>query len=220
MTNPALAVVSETTLGGRTFRACAYCTAHLQWTIEQLAKKHPGARLVVIQPPWNTGVPASAKTHDKCAAFDVHIVGLGWWEAQRFLRACFWAAFYRWFVPNLWSYHIHMISLGCPAPVGELVPGQVADYQARPPRDGMKGHAVDDSWHPANTRKTFNYDRWKRSQEEDDMFTDTDRKLLKATHEATERARKGSYQRDRELIRLARESAEDEDTILARLNKK
>lgn len=38
--------------------------------------------------------------------------------------------------------------------------------------------------------------------------------------EQAERARKGSYQRDRELIRLARESAEDADAILAKLEKR
>ncbi|WP_426243664.1 hypothetical protein [Nocardioides sp. LHG3406-4] len=217
MASASLATVSTVTLGGRTFRACAYCTAHLEWTIEELAKKHPGARLIVIQPPWNTGVPQSAGTHDMCSAFDVQIVGLGWWEAQRFLRAHRWAAFYRWFTPRLWSDHIHMLSLGCPAPKGDLVAGQIADYQAKPPRNGMKGHALDDSWHPADTRKTFNYDRWKRSQE-DDMFTEADRKLLQQTHDAADRARKGSYKRDLRLIEEARKSSEDVDAILAKVD--
>lgn len=57
-------------------------------------------------------------------------------------------------------------------------------------------------------------------QEEDDMFTDADRKMLREIAEDAERARAGAFKRDKELIRLARESDEDADQILAKLNKR
>jgi hypothetical protein len=45
--------------------------------------------------------------------------------------------------------------------VGYLVPGQVTDYYAEPPRDGLASHAPDPSWHPDPIRATiFDYDTY------------------------------------------------------------
>lgn len=152
----------DANLGGKTFRCTKRTAAHLAWTIQQLADQHPGAELHIIQPSYNDGVRASAGTHDKDAVFDVWIEGLlNWWSAQRFLRACGWAAWYRY--PPAFSHHIHMVSLGYPGEVGHLVPGQVADYYEH--RSGLKGHADDPSWHPADIDATvFDYHAWKEAQ--------------------------------------------------------
>lgn len=172
---PNPAEVITVTLGGKKFRAGRRTAAHLEWTIERLAEKYPQARLVVIQACYNTGVEASAGTHDKDGVFDVEIVGLSWEDAQAFLRWHGWAAWWRhtgsWAPRSKW--HIHMASLGCPGPVGYLIDGgislfgrvvassQIADYRAH--RDGLAGHASDPTPHPANIdSKVFDYPAYVR----------------------------------------------------------
>lgn len=129
--------------------------AHLDHTIEVLARVHPGAKLHIIQSAYNTGVAASAGTHDKDACLDVYIEGLDWWTSQAFLRKLGWAAWYRY--PPSFGRHIHMISLGYgSAPVGRFVPGQVSDYYNH--KTGLVGHKNDPSWHPADISSTvFDY---------------------------------------------------------------
>lgn len=161
------AEVIETTVAGTTFRACRFCAAHIEHTAERLT----GLR--IIQPPWNVGVAASAGTHDRCACFDVSVDGLAWLDAQKALRSLGWAAWYRPTTPGLWGNHIHMVSLGCPAPKGIYVPGQVADYYDH--RDGLAGHAQDPTWHPKNIDATvFDYPAW---LEEHDMTPEQDATL-------------------------------------------
>jgi len=167
--------VVTTTFGGKTFRASKRTISHLKWTRFRLAARHPRARLRVIQGSYNTGVAASAGTHDYDAVLDVEIVGLDWLKAQAFLRACGWAAWWRrsgqWSSPNAW--HIHMISIpsgldGSPSEaeilaayrrlgirVGRFVPGQVRDYYRR--ATGLKGQhdpGSDHTWFPPNINKT------------------------------------------------------------------
>lgn len=152
------AEIIETTVAGLTFRACRFCAAHIADTAQHL----PGLR--IIQPPWNVGVTASAGTHDKCACFDVYDFDLEWLELQRRLRALGWAAWYREATPGLWGNHVHMVSLGCPAPQGVFVPGQIADYYDH--RTGLKGHAQDPTWHPADIDATvFDYPAWAEEHE-------------------------------------------------------
>lgn len=151
--------------GGRTFRASRRTAAHLAWTAEQLEQEYPDARMVVKQGCYSTGVAASAGTHDFDAVLDVQIVGLGWDEAQKFLRECGWAAWVR--SPPAFPWHIHMISLGYPGQVGIYVPGQVADYYAH--RSGLAGHVADPTWHPADIDSTvFDYDAWRDTLNADD----------------------------------------------------
>lgn len=126
--SPIDVVIWGKTTSGKTAKMGRRTAAHLDWTIGVLKKRHPEARLEVIQSAYNTGVEKSAGTHDKDKALDVRIVGLGWWEAQLFLRMCGWAAWFRY--PPTFSEHIHMISLGGPinTPVGIYIPGQIDDY--------------------------------------------------------------------------------------------
>lgn len=156
MTNAA--DVITVTRAGKTFRCTRRTAAHIDYTIERLAKREPDARLYIIQPCYNVGVKASAGTHDYDACLDVQIIGLDWWAAQRFLRQCGWAAWLRY--PPTFTWHIHMVSLGYPGRVGIYVPGQVADYYAH--RNGLVGHAADSSWHPVDISATvFDYPAWR-----------------------------------------------------------
>lgn len=149
--------LARRTLGGYTFLASNRTAAHLEWTISEVRRLHPFARLQIIQPCYNTGIAASAGTHDKDAVLDVRIDGLGWWDAQLLLRRCGWAAWFR--HTGLWanedSWHIHMCSIpeglsNTPSiddidaayaragiEVGIYVPGQVDDYFAH--ALGLKG---------------------------------------------------------------------------------
>lgn len=151
------------TVGGNPVYGSRRSIAHLEATNQAARAKH-ATDLVVIQGAYNTGVSASAGTHDGDAVYDVYVPGLDWWAQQRFLREHGWAAWYRY--PPTFASHIHMVSLGYRNRVGIYVPGQVADYYAH--RSGLSGHVADTSWHPTDIDSTiFDYSAWKAGQ--DDM---------------------------------------------------
>ena len=176
---------ADTGMFGQTCFVGRRTAAHLDFTKERLEARHPGRRLVIIQSAYNTGVAASAGTHDFDACLDVFIQGMDWKPAQRFLRRCGWAAWHR--GPPLFGHHIHMVSLGCTCRVGEFVPGQVADYRANPPRNGLAGHAVDRTWHPENIQATvFDFDQWQK-QTGDDMRQEDWERLNSIERRNTER---------------------------------
>jgi len=146
--------VITATLADRTFRAGRRTAAHIEWTIERLAARQPDARLHIIQPCYNDDVSASAGTHDKDGVLDVAIFGMDWFPAQRFLREHGWAAWYRF--PPAFGHHIHMVSLGCPGPLGEFVPGQILDYYAH--AFGLASQhdpGSDHSWFPDDIDSTI-----------------------------------------------------------------
>lgn len=160
--DPDPAEVTTTTLNGVTFRAGRRTAAHLVWTDERLRAKSKWLR--VIQPCYHVGIGASAGTHDGDGCLDVEVIGMSWEDGQAELRRLGWAAWFRPYTPGLWSAHIHMVSLGCPGPVGVFVPGQVEDYYAH--RSGLKGHAPDPTWHPADIDSTvFDYPAWLEDQD-------------------------------------------------------
>ena len=176
MAVPNGAEVIGVTIAGKSFRAGRRTAAHLLFTIAQLKKRAPTARLVIIQPCYNDDVELSAGTHDFDGVLDVRIEGVSWWWAQRFLRECGWAAWFRhtgtWAPMSRW--HIHMCSLGCPGPVGVFVPGQIDDYYRH--SLGLKGQhesGLDDSWFPPDIDSTiFDYPAWLREQEDAVPYTD------------------------------------------------
>lgn len=217
MSNPnALVVVAA---GGKAFRCTRRTWAHLLWTIERLGVIHPDARLVIIQTCYNTGVDASAGTHDFDAVFDVQIIGLDWWAAQRFLRAHGWFAWVR--QPPAFSWHIHMGSIPAggrsfPQKVGEFVLGQLVDYYNH--TFGLKGqHNVDldKSWFPGDVGTNppvgnptawrtaidatiFDFEEWERELE-DEMKAEDWQKLreivreeMKAELDAPAKTKKGN----------------------------
>lgn len=145
--------------GVQTFKATRRTHAHVAWTCERLVK-YPGTRLHVIQPCYNAGIKASQGTHDLDAVLDVDIVGMDWWDSQRFLREHGWAAWLRF--PPSFTWHIHMVSLGYVGPVGVYVPGQVTDYYNH--AFGLKGQHTpgsDTSWFPPDIDATiFDFEEW------------------------------------------------------------
>lgn len=73
--------------------------------LNNLALKRFGHGIEIIQPPFNTGVAASAGTHDFDCCVDCYIPGLGWWHQQRFFRANGLWGWYR--HPPLFGNHYH-----------------------------------------------------------------------------------------------------------------
>jgi hypothetical protein len=181
--------LAQRNICGRTFTASNRTAAHLEATLAKLERLHPSAHLTIIQTCYHSGYAPSAGTHDYDGVFDVEITGLTWWQAQRFLRECGWAAWFRhtgeWADPGSW--HIHMASIpeGLPGnptiaqidgayssvgiQVGIYVPGQIDDYYAH--ALGLKGlhrAGVDRSWFPSNINATvFRY-------REDDLMAFSD----------------------------------------------
>lgn len=168
----ALITYTQPNVYGRYFKCSKRTAAHLDFTKEALARKAArdgkAYKLVIIQGCYNTGVAASAGTHDFDSCLDIRIDGMSYEDGQTWLRKQGWGAFYR--KPPLFSVHIHMISLppykyDWVAPVGEWVPGQVSDYYAEPPLDGLVDNLVDNTWHPADIRATiFSYSNWLKKQ--------------------------------------------------------
>lgn len=134
-----------------------------------------GTRVVVIQPPYNEGVPQSAGTHDKDACIDAYIPGVDWRVQERFFRTCGWGAYWR--RPPAFGNHIHMFMLpereGANVSddyrsggftVGKYVDGgyslygrkvassQIEDYYEH--KTALSGHAYDPSWFPGDTKGT------------------------------------------------------------------
>ena len=133
--------------------------------------------IVIIQPPYNTGVLASAGTHDYDACSDLYIPGASWWDQQRFLRANGFACWYR--HPPKFGNHIHGFTLppregksisddfkvhgfkvgkyvdGGYSTYGRLVTSsQISDYYARAfGLSNMHTPGSDKSWHPATHLK-------------------------------------------------------------------
>jgi hypothetical protein len=149
---------------------------HNAWLMAE-AKKH-GLTWQVIQPAFNTGVPASAGTHDFDACEDGRLIGLSWWEGQKWLRArgfwCWWRHTGSWASPSAWHFH------GFTAPrdgwhfdtkVGIFVPGQLVDFHNH--AFGLANQHVpgsDDSWFPPDLSKTiFNLAAFVRQMQEENM---------------------------------------------------
>lgn len=155
MTTTDGAEVITVTLGDKTFRAGRRTAAHIAWTIDELAREHPGAHLHIIQPCYNDGVDASAGTHDLDGVIDVEIVGLSGEATQTFMRRKGWADWFRTPAQGL-TFHNHAVSLGCPGPLGVFVPGQIDDYRAHAfGLVGMHTPGSDTSWFPPDIDSTI-----------------------------------------------------------------
>jgi len=132
--------------------------------LNNLALKKFSTEIVIIQPPYNTGVSASVGTHDLDCCVDLHIPGIGWLTQQRFFRANGLGCWYR-HPPEFTGRHIHGFTLPKPegtshlddfaTPVGSLVPRQLVDYYNH--AFGLKNQhepGSDDSWFPSNIDAT------------------------------------------------------------------
>jgi hypothetical protein len=105
--------VVHVTRFGSTFRASIHtiaaldrAQARLNW-LKRRGMVVPWARIVIIQPCYNTGVARSAHTHDFDCVLDVQVVGMGWARAQRFWRNLGFAAWWRTPAQGFTN-HIHM----------------------------------------------------------------------------------------------------------------
>ena len=92
----------------RIVRGSLRTIAHLN-RLNNLALDRFDTELVVIQPPFNTTVPASAGTHDRDCCVDLYIPGVDWWLQQRFFRANGLGCWYR--HAPLFGPHIHGFTL-------------------------------------------------------------------------------------------------------------
>lgn len=95
---------TKTTTSGREIRG-TFRTICAMDRFNRLCYRKWGVGLQIIQPDWNTGVAASAGTHDFDACFDIWIPGVDPWDAQRFLRRNGFACWVR--KPPLFGWHIH-----------------------------------------------------------------------------------------------------------------
>lgn len=141
---------------GRFVTGSLFTIAWLDWADGRCMAKY-GTHIVVIQPPFNEGVPASAGTHDLDRCMDVYLPGVGWWASQRFLRSHFGAFWYR--HPPLFSRHLHGFPAGAMSlglPVGIYVPGQWTDYLNKAyGLANMHTPGSDDSWGPKDRGRVW-----------------------------------------------------------------
>lgn len=163
---------TKRTSAGKKIRGSFRTLCHLN-RLNNLCLRRFGVELVVIQPDWNTTVPASRGTHDKDAVWDLYIPGVSWWEQQRFFRANGLGSWYR--HPPLFGNHIHGFTLPpvegvvrfddfamAGIPVGTYVPAQLQDYYNH--AFGLADQHTpgsDRSWFPKNIEATvFNLDAY------------------------------------------------------------
>lgn len=153
--------------GGDRIYASFRSLCHLN-RLNNLALHKFGTQLEVIQPPYNTSVPASAGTHDFDSVWDVYIPGVGWWRQQRFFRANGLWGWYR--HPPLFGNHYHGFTAPWPKPdsthwddfadrgtkVGVWVPSQLVDfYNEAFGLSGQHTPGSDNSWFPRNKVDTI-----------------------------------------------------------------
>ena len=116
-----------------------------------------GYELTVVQGCYNKGgVAASAGTHDLGGVVD--LAAYDWKNKCKVAADLGGAAYHRPYIKGLWGEHIHLII----REHGNLSSGaaaQVKDWDSKPPRNGLKGHAPLDLkkyYHPGK-KITFVY---------------------------------------------------------------
>jgi hypothetical protein len=156
------------TIGGRTSRASRQGFA-LLWEFERRAKNRwPGCRFRIIQPANNTGVPASAGTHDKDDVWDWELIDAGTWAQESELARD--TGLWDWVrdpTQGDFGWHHHSIAPGLPlSRYGDLVPAQMDDYRRH--ALGLKGQHQSGSdpqcftmGRLTHTVKRFSYTDWK-----------------------------------------------------------
>lgn len=104
------------------------------------AEQRLGYPLYILQGSYNSGVSASAGTHDGGGAIDVSVGGVNKDQVVLVLRQVGFAAWYRPTRPGVWNEHIHAIAIGDPE-MSSGARNQVQDYYAG--RDGLAGNGPD-----------------------------------------------------------------------------
>lgn len=127
-------------------------------TIDALrwVEKRAGVPLSPAQGSYNTGVGASAGTHDGGGAIDLRVGAYTPAQRIRVVRALKDAGFAAWFreaTPGVWGAHIHALLIG-DKDMAAGARSQVLSYDAG--RDGLKGNRVDSTYRP-KPRKKWSY---------------------------------------------------------------
>lgn len=166
---------SQRTQGGKVVTGSLRTIAHLDH-LNILSKARFGVGIVIVQGPYNTGVSASAGTHDYDACWDGYIPGVPWLDQQKFFRTHGSGAYWR--KPPSFGNHIHGFTLppreGASVSddyqvagfkVGKYVDGgwslygrkvgssQIQDYYEH--KTALAGHAHDPTWFPTNIAATI-----------------------------------------------------------------
>jgi hypothetical protein len=165
---------TKKTMYGQTVTGSIRHIAHLD-RLNALSVYHYKVGIEIIQPAFNSSVPASKGTHDFDMCVDLHIPGISWWTQQAFFRRYGLGCWYR---PTStrygWSNHIHGFTLpegkgdvnddwynrhfkvgiyvdGGFSTTGHLVTSsQIHDYYIRAfGLKDMHNPGSDKSWHPA-----------------------------------------------------------------------
>lgn len=179
---------SKRTISGRVVRGSLFFIAALD-TMDRKAKARFGSGVDVIQPAYNTGVEASAGTHDWDNCIDWRILGVSALDAQRFARfECGMANWAR-FPWQGFSEHQHGFFL---PPGGKVFPFKVGKYIDGGRSLGLSGYSsqLTDYWNEAYGLKNmheqssdptpfptdaakmagiFNLDRYIQKQREENM---------------------------------------------------
>lgn len=213
----------RTDTGGDPVRGSLRTIAHID-DMNEKALRRFGVPYTIIQPPFNTGVPASAGTHDWDVMRDWYLPGVPWWTAQRWGRANGEFVWYR--HPPLFGNHLHGGTLPVPegkvrsddfaTRVGIYVPGQLIDYYNH--AFGLSGQHTpgsDKSWFPADIDATvFNLNDYIQ-RKRDDMFEKDDSDRLKRVESLLTRQAESQKARDQRIAqRLAKRINVAEDTVL------
>lgn len=179
----------------------------------EAAEKHAGFTFVITQGSYQGtgGDPDSAGTHGKGGVVDFSVRGRSPVERARMIWAlravgCF-AAWLREEWMGDWVDHVHAVLIDHPD-LADSAARQVAEYRAG--GDGLRGDRPD--YHPRpNPIPVF---QWPPT-EEDDMFSDDDRKLLQAVNTRLAGQGKRDVEWEQREIERDRAAAEREQRLLA-----
>lgn len=116
------------------------------------AERRLGYPLSIVQGSYNSGVGASAGTHDGGGAVD--LLAWDYQKKVRVLRDVGFAAWYRPTIPGLWGAHIHAILLGNER-ASSGAKSQMTSYRAG--RDGLKYNRVDPNPYRPDPIPIFRY---------------------------------------------------------------
>lgn len=120
----------------------------------QAMEERLGYELTVVQGCYNPGgVEASGGTHDGGGVID--LAAYDWRTKVKVAADLGGFVYHRVYVPGLWGEHVHL-GIRDHGRLSSAAQRQQQDWDATPPRDGLKYHAIWDGYHPGK-RITFTY---------------------------------------------------------------
>lgn len=111
----------------------------------QQAEKYLGYEMTILQGSYNSGVSASAGTHDGGGAVD--FAPYDQENKVKALRMVGFAAWHRTAIAGVWQEHIHAIAIN-DKQMSSGARKQVQDYYAH--LNGLANHAHDSTWRPTH----------------------------------------------------------------------